>query len=281
MTENKKKWIPYALVTPSMLVMMLVIVIPIISTVIESFQTADGAFTLDNYLYFITSQEAFSSLVFTLTAALLIVLFSVLIGLLLALYMRFSNTWISKAVGSLYILPRFIPGIVAVYAVMNVIKDPGLLHRIALLFGVEYYPGVLYDLKGIVISNLWFNIPFATMMISAALSNVSDSYIESMRDVGGSSWDVFKAIIWPLIYKDIIVAATFILMSQIGAFTIPFLVGPNHPKMLGVLLYEQVNVYLDYNRAAALSVLMFIICLAGAWVYIRSNMKEEIWQKAS
>ena len=33
-----------------------------------------------------------------------------------------------------------------------------------------------------------------------------------------------------------------------------------------------------YERAAALSVLMFLICLGGAIVYIRSNMKEEVWE---
>lgn len=80
-------------------------------------------------------------------------------------------------------------------------------------------------------------------------------------------------------YKDVIVAATFILMGQIGAFTIPYLTGPNNPKMLGILLYQQVNTYLDYQKAAALSVLMFLLCLGGAVVYIKSNMKEEVWEK--
>ena len=44
-------------------------------------------------------------------------------------------------------------------------------------------------------------------------------------------------------------------------------------------MYQQVNTYLDYQRAAALSVLMFIICLGGAIVYIKSNMKEEVWER--
>ena len=35
---------------------------------------------------------------------------------------------------------------------------------------------------------------------------------------------------------------------------------------------------MNYERAAALSVLMFLICLGGAIVYIRSNMKEEVWE---
>ena len=89
---------------------------------------------------------------------------------------------------------------------------------------------------------------------------------------------ILRKIIWPLVYKDVVVAATFILMGQIGAFTIPYLTGPNNPKMLGILLYQQVNTYLDYQRAAALSVLMFLVCLAGAVIYIRSNMKEEVWE---
>ena len=127
-------------------------------------------------------------------------------------------------------------------------------------------------------SNLWFCIPFAAMMMSAALSSVNDSYVESARDAGCSWRDVLCRIILPLTYKDVIVSATFILMGQVGAFTIPYLTGPNNPKMLGILLYQQTGTYMNYERAAALSVLMFLICLGGAIVYIRSNMKEEVWE---
>ena len=37
--------------------------------------------------------------------------------------------------------------------------------------------------------------------------------------------------------------------------------------------------YMDYERAAALSVLMFLLCLVGAIIYIRANMKEEVWSQ--
>ena len=147
--------------------------------------------------------------------------------------------------GKLYLLPRFIPGIAAVYAVMNVIKDSGSINRIAAAFGVDYKPGLLYDLKGIILSNLWFCIPFAAMMMSAALSSVNDSYVESARDAGCSWRDVLCRIILPLTYKDVIVSATFILMGQVGAFTIPYLTGPNNPKMLGILLYQQTGTYMN------------------------------------
>lgn len=277
--KDKKVWTPYVMVFLAFAVMMLVVVLPIINTILQSFQTVDGTFTMANYQYFFTSKEAFQSLIFTAIEAFSTMLLAIIFSFLLALYLRFSKSKISRFIGRLYLLPRFIPGIVAVYAVMNIIKDAGFINRFLQLFGIAYKPGFLYDMKGIILCNLWFNIPFSAMLLSAALSAVEDSYVESARDAGCSYWKIFQKIIWPLVYKDVIVAATFILMGQIGAFTIPYLTGPNNPKMLGILLYQQVNTYLDYQKAAALSVLMFLLCLGGAVVYIKSNMKEEVWEK--
>lgn len=280
MGRKKSSWIPFLMVIPAFSAMMVVVVLPILNTVVQSFQTTEGVFTLSNYQYFFQSREALESLIFTIIEAMITVILAVVASFFLALYLRFSKTRISRAIGKLYLLPRFIPGIVAVYAVMNIIKDAGFINRFLLLFGVNFKPGLLYDMKGIILCNLWFNIPFSAMLLSAALSSVADAYVESARDVGCGWFEILRKIIWPLVYKDVIVAATFILMGQIGAFTIPYLTGPNNPKMLGILLYQQVNVYLDYHRAAALSVLMFFICLGGAIIYIRSNMKEETWERS-
>lgn len=152
--------------------------------------------------------------------------------------------------------------VAAVYGVMNIIKDSGFIARFCGMLGFTSKPGLLYSMKGIVVSNLWFSIPFATMMMSASLSAVSDSYVESARDAGGGKLQVLRNIVLPLMYRDIILAATFIGMGQIASFTIPYLTGPNNPKMLGILLYTQVATYMDYQHAAALSVLIFLLCLA-------------------
>lgn len=275
---KERKWLPYLMVLPAFVIMLLVVILPIFNTVLKSFHTAQGGWTLANYQYFFTSAEAFESLIFTATEALLVTFFSTLFSFSLALYLRFSKSPVSRLLGKLYLLPRFIPGIAAVYAVMNIIKDAGFINRISMLFGVDYKPGLLYDLKGIVLCNLWFSIPFCAMMMSAALSSVNDAYIESARDIGCGWWGMLRQIVLPLTYKDIIVSATFILMGQVGSFTVPYLTGPNNPKVLGILLYQQTSTYMDYERAAALSVLIFLLCIGGAIVYITTNMKESVWE---
>jgi ABC-type spermidine/putrescine transport system permease subunit I len=55
--------------------------------------------------------------------------------------------------------------------------------------------------------------------------------------------------------------------------------GGNSPKMLGIALFDQFNKYLAYNRSAALSVIMFLICSVSAGVYIYTNLKENDWEK--
>ena len=55
--------------------------------------------------------------------------------------------------------------------------------------------------------------------------------------------------------------------------------GGNSPKMLGIALFDQFNRYLDYNRSAALSVIMFLLCSVSAVVYIYTNLKENDWEK--
>ena len=86
-------------------------------------------------------------------------------------------------------------------------------------------------------------------------------------------------MILPLSIKDVIVAATFVFMSNVSSFTTPYLMGGNAPKMLGIVLFDEFNRYLDYNRSAALSVIMFLICSVSAGVYIYTNLKENDWEK--
>ena len=281
--NDKRKFslLPYLMVLPAFSLMVLVVMLPILNTAAKSFSTADGSFTLDNYSFFLQSPEAWDSLVFTLLIAIAVTALSITASFLLALYLRFSKSPVSRLLGRIYLIPRFIPGIAAVYAVMNIIKDAGFVNRLAMMFGVDYKPGLLYDIKGIIIVNLWFSIPFSAMLLSAALSIVSDSQIESARDIGCGNISILGRIILPLVYKDIIISATFIMMGQIGSFTIPYMTGPNNPKALGVLLYQQTGVYLNYEHAAALSVIMFMLSLAGAVVYIRSNMRDAVWENAA
>ena len=277
--EKKRLAFGYALVMPAFLVVMLVVAWPIVTAVQKSFTDPEtGGFTFDNYLYFFTDPNQLKNIFFTLFVCVATVAIAIVVAYLLALYLRFVKSPIARLVGNLYLIPRFVPSLVAVYAMITIIRDSGLINRISLLFGGDLKLGMMYHASGMITMNLWFNIPFAALMITAGLGAIPDSIIEGARDVGASKWKTFTSMILPLSYKDVVVASTFVFMSNVGSFTTPYLMGGNAPKMLGIALFDQFNKYLRYERAAALSVIMFLICSVSAGVYIYTNLKEKDWE---
>ena len=281
MSKNGKRMlVAYGLVIPAFLVVMLTVAYPIVSAVIQSFQDEKtGEFTFDNYLYFLTTPAQLKNIGYTMFVVLVTVVVAIVIAYLLALYLRFVRSKIAKTIGTLYLLPRFVPAMCAVYAMITIIRDSGLINRIGLLFGKDIKLCLMYHASGMIIMNLWFNIPFAALMITAGLGAIPDSIIEGARDVGASKFKTFTSMILPLSYKDVVVAATFVYMSNVGSFTTPYLMGGNAPKMLGIALFDQFNKYLNYNRSAALSVIMFVLCAISAGVYIYTNLKEQEWER--
>ena len=288
MLARKSKWktglIIVGMLAPALLIAVGIVIYQIINTIIKSFMDSKtGAFTFSNYVYLFTNKLARAHVWYTFWITCLTVVFAIAISYLLALYLRFSNGKIAKFIGTLYLLPRFIPGLVAVYAMKIVISDSGLLNRLSLLlpessFLYDFKPGLLYNAKGIILMNLWFNIPFATMIITAALSGISTSIVESARDVGAGKLRIFFKMILPLSIGDVMIAATFVFMSNISSFTTPYLIGANHPMMLGVYLRKQFSSR-NYELAAAISVLIFLFSSVSAVVYIYTNLKEKAWEK--
>ena len=276
----KQKLVAYGLVMPAFLVVMMTVAYPILSAVIQSFQDEKtGEFTLDNYLYLFTEPMQLRNILYTLFVVIMTVVIAIVVAYLLALYLRFVKSKIARTIGTLYLLPRFVPAMCAVYAMITIIRDSGFINRIGALFGLDIKLGLMYHASGMIVMNLWFNIPFAALMITAGLGAIPDSIIEGARDVGASKLKTFTSMILPLSIKDVVVASTFVFMSNVGSFTTPYLMGGNSPKMLGIALFDQFNKYMSYNRSAALSVIMFLICSVSAGVYIYTNLKENDWEK--
>lgn len=282
-TKQRKKtveWlIPYLLVSPSVLMVIVFVLFPIINSVKRSFQVkGTGAFTFENYTYFFSNVNQQKNILYTMNIVVVTVVATIIISYLVALYIRFNHSKLSEWMAAMNLIPRFIPGMVATYAVIIVIQDAGVISRIAQSFGVSLNLGWMYNYRAVIFMNLWFNIPFSTLIILAALSGIKDPIIEAAKDAGANRWITFRKMILPLSYKDALIAVTFVFMSNVGAFSTPYLMGGNSPRMLGRVLYDQFT-YPHYERAAALSVIMFLICSLAAGFYIYTNMKQNEWEK--
>jgi len=260
---------PYLLVAPPVLLMTLLIFVPAGQAIVETLWI-EGTISLEQYTAFVQNPILTANLWFTLAVTLATVLLLFLIGLPIALYLRFSHGRVAALVQMLALFPLFVPGVILAYALIRAIGPHGLLETLLHLIGIGGYVSPYLKPQGIVIALVWQEIPFTVLVLTAGLRQVEDSVIESARDVGANHWQVFWRIIFPLIRRAVVIVFSLNVIGTFGAFTIPYLLGPAQPMMMGVSMQQTFNNYQDRIGALTQAVITFVFCAAVGVIYVRT-----------
>ncbi len=212
---------------------------------------------------------------FRLTAFVVIfsVLFVLVISYVLALYVRFGAGWIPQVVRSLYLVPMFVPVVIASYALLTFYGNHGALDAILTKLHVPY-DSPMYHRSGIVLGQIWTNIPFSVLMLGAGLDGISNELVEAARDVGASFPAVLRRIVLPLNVVPTLIVLTFTFIGVLGSFTIPYLLGPNAPQVLGVAMQAYFNSYQQPQPAVAIAVLTFAFAAVAGVIYVWATARS-------
>ncbi|GIQ65442.1 hypothetical protein PACILC2_40100 [Paenibacillus cisolokensis] len=188
--DVKQAILGMAMVLPSFAILMIIVVIPIIQSLIMSLSNGEGGYDLSRYQFLFTDKGMRTNIVYTLRITLITCALVLTVSYSLALYMRFNSGKLVEWIRKTYMIPLFIPGVIATYGLINLLGNHGWLARLLSPLGIEL-PRIIFDEKGIIIANLWFNIPFTTMLLSSALTGIPASIIESAKDVGAGKLQIF------------------------------------------------------------------------------------------
>jgi ABC-type spermidine/putrescine transport system permease subunit I len=264
----------YALILPALLLVVLIIIYPATLSVIRTLTTKlDGSitgFTLEQYTAFFADPFSITNLLYTLRVTFMVVVVLFLIAFPICLYLRFSKSRIATVIHFLTLFPLFVPGIVLAYALIRFTITHGLLASILAGFGITQYNSPYPHTEGTIIGLVWEGIPFTTLILSAAMIQIDDSLLESARDVGANWWQIFWRIMLPLIKNAVVIIFSLEFLGVLGSYTIPYLLGPAEPEMMGVFMertYDQVNAPLQAQTQA---VITFLIAALAGYIYVRT-----------
>jgi putative spermidine/putrescine transport system permease protein len=276
------------LVLPALLVLLFLVVIP----AFEAVRFSLGLVPADNPAYasgldLVKSEtptlEAFQrlfqnsffsgNLALTWRVSLVSVVLLVLVSYPLALVARFGRGRLADITRALYLLPMFVPVVIATYALITFYGDNGWLEAILNVFGVPYH-SVIRQEAGIVLGQVWVSIPFAVLMISSGLEGVSVESLEAARDQGASAWTVFWRIIAPLNIVPLLIVVTFTFIGVFGSYTVPYMLGPTAPQMLGVAMQLNFGAFRQPQAAVAMAVVSFLICAVVGALYVWATTRR-------
>src|SRR5579885_631516 len=220
------------------------------------------------------ANEAFrAGLELTAVVTAFSVVIVLVVGYVLALYVRFSSGWLASAIRSLYLIPMFVPVVIASYALITFYTDHGELQAIANGLGIGYSSPV-YKASGIIIGQVWANIPFAVLLLGSGLDGLPQEMIEAAHDVGAGFFQVLWRIVLPLNVVPTLIVATFTFIGVLGSFTIPYLIGPNAPQMIGVAMQAYFNSYRQPQPAVAMAVMTFLAASVAGAIYVWATARS-------
>jgi len=204
-----------------------------------------------------------------------------MIGWIIALYGRFSEGLASRILGTLYIVPMFIPIVIASFAIVSFFNDGGFLYSVLQHLGVKNPEMPSYTQIGVVLALVWTGIPFSVLLLSSGLKGVSDAQIEAARDVGASWPSIVLRILVPQNLMSTLIVITFSVIAMLGSYTVPYLTGPNAPQMLGVTIYSYFVTYNEPQQSQAMAMVLFAMAIGVAYFYVRSNVRTAIDEEAT
>ncbi|WP_415926716.1 ABC transporter permease [Devosia rhizosphaerae] len=238
---------------------------------------ADGEyeFTLSTYVFFFSDQYSINNLTITLWTTLMCAILLLVICLPISLYLRFSTGRLPAYVQALAIFPMFVPSIILAYAFIRVLGPNGMVDILLNAVGLPKIRTPYLTPWGPVIGLVWDNVPLTVLILLAGLGSVANQGIEAARDVGANWLQVFWHIILPRISNSILVAISFAVLGIFSSFTLPYLLGPASPEMMGPFMNRTFREVNDPLNAITQAVITFCFCIAFGLFYVRSVARNQ------
>ena len=277
--QRSRWYLGLLLVAAPVLLVCWLIIYPIISAVIRTVwlpnEGGGTTFSLETYEFFFSDQYSLNNLGITLWTTFVCAFALIVICLPIALYLRFSSGKLPAYVQGLAIFPMFVPSIILSYAFIRVLGPNGSVDIILNALHLPKIRSPYLTPWGPVIGLVWDHIPLTVLILVSGLGSVSNQSIEAARDVGARPLMVLWAIILPRMGNSILVAVSFAVLGIFSAFTLPYVLGPAAPEMMGPYMQRTFRELYDPTNAITQAVVAFGFCLVFGLFYVYSVAKNQ------
>lgn len=241
--SRKQLCIPYALF------LILFVVFPMLMILFYAFtgEGADGGltFTFANFADFFTSRAKLSTLLMSITIAIISTVICLIIAYPLAYILARSNLKRKNVLLMIFIMPMWINFVLRITALRELLDLVGLL-------GTENYLntiiGMVYDF-----------LPFMLLPLYTTLEKLDKSYLEAAADLGGNKFTVFTRVTFPLSMPGVISGITMVFMPSMTNYVVSDTLSNFNITILGKLIDEYFTTYDNWHMGSMISIILLVI----------------------
>jgi multiple sugar transport system permease protein len=265
---------------PALLVLFMLIAYPVAYTGVLSVTDGDGQFVgFKNFAAVLKPRVTTQAFLNTLVWVSGSIVFQMILGIATAILLNqnFRGRGVLRAVT---LIPWVVPSIVAAttwawmfhteFGIINyMLTGPGIIEKpIGWLTNKDTVLPVLIAI------NVWKLFPFVAIMVLAGLQSIPNDLYEAARVDGANFWHEVWHIMLPSV-RPVIVAVTLLLVIWgLNAITIIYAItkgGPaNKTLITPIQIFRTAFESVQFNQAAALSVMFFGVVIVIVFIYIRA-----------
>lgn len=280
----------WMLLTPTLIMIILVALYPLLQTFYQSFTDARLAsgvapkfIGLQNYQDLLRDVQFRTSIGTTLRFTAITVVFEFLLGLGIALVIN-SNFKGRGLIRTAMLVPWAIPTVVSAQMwkwMYNDIYGPindVLVRKLQVLASpVAFIAQPSTSLWAVAAVDIWKTTPFVALLLLAGLQVIPEDVYEASRIDGANPWQQFLRITLPLLRPAILVTLIFRTLDALRVFDVIFVMFGARPDTQTMSIYAQNNIvaFSDLGYGSAISVAIFLIIGIFVVAYVTFLKVEE------
>lgn len=278
--KHTYKWALIFFLSPVLLWLVLLIILPQIDLLIMSFRTENDAgemvWSLSNYLNFFDEPIYWLTFVRTAIYSILVTFLTFVIALPVAFFItkvvapRFQGFLMM-----LILLPFWVSELVRVYGWMILLRESGVINHFLQKLGILGQPvEMLYTDATMLLGLVYTSMLFMAVPLISVLDSLDNSLIEAAYDLGASMWSILFKIIIPHATPGIVAGSIVVFMLTLGNYLTPNLMGGKNSLWFTEQIYNQFIASFNWNQGSAFGFLLLFLSSLVIWLGLKISRQE-------
>lgn len=204
---------------PALAFLIWLLLIPMVSFVVRSFQTTGStALTWANYATIFSDAAYRTSLVNSIQVAVLSTVLALTLAVPTALHLASTRGRARAWADALLTFPLSLPGVVIGFFVIVLFGRAGFAPMLSESVVGEAHLVIAYQMPGLMLAYMYFQLPRVLATLRGAAENLDPAVTEAARTLGASQTRATFTVILPALAPAIVAAAGIATASSLGAY---------------------------------------------------------------